>query len=142
MAIQVLWILLALIEVVHLEQPVFVPSADELSDVPPENKQDWLHPVIFEPQNKIQLTRSTYQVTFLDFAPFMNGFSNLQNYIKSFKADVSNPAYFSKIKHKSTNTGSSPLLDEQDLEALMQSTYCQQVPYACMTGLKIDFLWK
>ena len=42
MAVQVLWILLALIEVVHSEQPVFVPSAAELSDAPPENKQDWL----------------------------------------------------------------------------------------------------
>ena len=120
MAVQVLWILLALIEVVHLEQPVFFPSAAELSDWPPEKKQDWLHPVIFEPENKIQLTRSTYQfTTSLDFAPVMNGFSNVQNYIKSFKADVSNPAYFSKIKHKSTNLGSSPLLDEQDLEAFM-----------------------
>ena len=125
MAVQILWILLTSIEVVHLEQPVFVPSAAELSDAPPENKQEWLHPVIFEPQNKIQLTHSTYQVTtFLDFAPFMNGFSNVQIYIKSFKADVSNPAYFSKIKHKSTNMRSSPLLDEQDLEAFMQSAYC------------------
>ena len=139
MAVQILWILLALIEVVHSEQPIFVPSAAELSDAPPENKQDWLHPVNFEPQNKIQLTHSTYQVTtFLDFAPFINGFSNVQNYIKSFKADVSNPAYFSKIKHESTNTGSLPLLDEQDLEAFMQSNYCQQLSYACITRLKID----
>ena len=139
MAAQVLWLLLTLIEVVHLEQPVFVPSAAELSDAPPENKQDWLHTVIFEPQNKIQLTCSAYQVTiFLDFAPFMNGFKNLQNYIKGFKGDVSNPAYFSKIRHKSTNTGSSPLLDEQDLEAFMQSAYCQQLPYACVTRLRID----
>ena len=93
-----------------LGSTVFVPSAAEILDALPENKQDWLHPVIFEPQNKIQLTCSTYQVTtFLDFAPFMNGFKNVQNYIKSFKADVANPAYFSKIKHKSTNTGSSPL---------------------------------
>ena len=139
MAVQVLWILLALVEMVHSEQPVFVPSAAELSDAPPEYKQDWLHPVIFEPQNKIQLTCSTYQVTtFLNFAPFMNGSWNVQNYIKNFIADVSNPAYFSKIKHKSTNMGSSPLLNEQDLEAFMQSAYCQQLPYACMTRLKID----
>ena len=139
MATQILWILLVLIEVAQAEQPIFVPSAADLSDAPPENKQDWLHPVIFEPQNKIQLTHSTYQVTtFLDFAPFMNGFNNVQNYIRSFKEDVSNPAYFSKIKHKSTNTGSSPLLDEQDLEAFMQSAYCQQLPYVCMTRLKID----
>ena len=38
MAAQVLWILLTLFEVVHSEQPVFVPSATELSDAPPENK--------------------------------------------------------------------------------------------------------
>ena len=113
MAAQILLILLVLIEV-QVDQPIFVPSAAELSDAPPENKQDWLHPVIFEPQNKIQLARSTYQVTtFLDFAPFMNGFNNVQNYIRSFKEDVSNPAYFSKIKHKSTNTGFSHLLGEQ-----------------------------
>ena len=62
MAVQVLWILLILVEVIHLEQPVFVPSVAELSDAPPENKQDWLHHVIFEPQNNIQLTHSTYQV--------------------------------------------------------------------------------
>ena len=136
---QFLWTLLVLIEVAQVEQPIFVPSATRLSDAPPENKQDWLHPVIFEPQYKIQLTHSTYQVmTFLDFAPFMNGFNNMQNYIRSFKEDVSNPTYFSKIKHKSTNTGSSPLLDEQDLKAFMQSAYCQQLPYACMTRLKID----
>ena len=139
MAVHILWILLVLIKVAQVEQPIFVPSAAELSDAPPENKQDWLHPVIFEPQNKIQLTHSTYQVTtFLDFAPFMNGFNNVQNYIRSFKEDVSNSAYISKIKHKGTNMGSSPLLDEQDLEAFMQSAYCQRLPYACMTRLKID----
>ena len=67
MTVQVLWILLTLIEVVHLDQPVFVPSAAGISNALHENKQDWLHLVIFEPQNKIQLTHSTYQVTtFLD----------------------------------------------------------------------------
>ena len=55
----------------------------------------------------------------------MNGFNNVQNYIRSFKEDVSNPTYSSKIKHKNTNTGSSPLLHEQDLETFMQSAYCQ-----------------
>ena len=140
MAIQVFWILLTLVEVIHSEQPVFVPAAAELSDAKPENK----HPGIFEPQNKIQITRSTYQITtFLDFAPFMNGFKNVQTYIKSFRADVANPAYFAKIKHKSTNTGTSPLIDSQDLEAFIQLPYCQQLPYACMMRLKnTDSLWR
>ena len=34
--------------------------------------------------------------------------------------------------------GSSPLLDGQDSEAFMQSPYCQQLLYACMTRLKTD----
>ena len=60
---------------VDTEQPVFIPSTSELSEAPPENKQGRLHPVIFKLQNRIQLTRSSYQVTtFLDFASFLNGF--------------------------------------------------------------------
>ena len=70
MTTQIFWILLDLIAVARAEQPLFVSSATELSDTSPENRQEWLHPVIFEPQNKIQLTHSMYQVTtFLDFAP-------------------------------------------------------------------------
>ena len=49
-----------------LQQP-YVP--------PPQNKNNWVHLVIFEPQPKIQLTRSSYKVTsFLDFQPFLQGF--------------------------------------------------------------------
>ena len=139
MITKILWILLSLTMVVKVEQPLFVSLATELSDIPPENRQEWLHPVIFEPQNKIQLTRSTYQVTtFLDFVPFVNGFNNVQNYIKDFKKDIHDPDYFSLIMHKSTNPHASPLLDEQDLAAFMQSAYCLSAPYACMTRLKID----
>ena len=139
MTTKIFWILLVLTVVAKVEWPLFVSLATELSDIPPENRQEWLHPVIFEPQNKIQLTHSTYQVTtFLDFTPFVNGFNNVQNYIKNFKKDVHDPDYFSMIMHKSTNPHVSPLLDEQDLAAFMQSAYCLSAPYACMTGFKID----
>ena len=139
MTAQISWILLVLITVAQVEQPLFVSLATELSDTPPKNRQEWLHPVIFEPQNKIQLTCSMYQVTtFLDFAPFVNGFNNVQNYIKNFKKDIHDPAYFSMIRHKSTNPHASPLLNEQDLAAFMQSAYCLSTPYACMMRLKID----
>ena len=144
MTAQIFWILLVLIVVAQAEQPLFVSSATELSDTPPENRQEWLHPVIFEPQNRIQLTHSTYQVTtFLDFAPFVNGFNNVQNYIKNFKKDIHDPAYYSMIRHKSTNPRASPLLNEQDLAAFMQSAYCLSAPYACMTRLRLtDSSWK
>ena len=51
MITRILWILLSLTMVVKAEQSLFVSSATELSDKPPENRQEWLHPVIFEPQN-------------------------------------------------------------------------------------------
>ena len=140
MTTKIFWILLVLTVVAKVEQPLFVSLATELSDTP-ENRQEWLHPVIFEPQNKIQLTHSTYQVTtFLDFAPFANRFNNVQNYIKNFKKDIHDPDYFSLIMHKSTDPRVSPLLDEQDLAAFMQSAYCLSAPYTCMTRLKIDRL--
>ena len=138
------WILLLAtmcIILVDSEQPVFIPSTSELSEAPPENKQGWLHPVIFELQNRIQLTRSSYQVTtFLDFAPFLNGFLTVQAYIKEFKKDIRNPDYFNKIQHKSTNNGSSPLLNEQYHDAFLKSQYCITLPFVCMTRLKIDKL--
>ena len=86
MTTQIFWILLVLIAVAQAEQRLLVSSTTELSDTPPENRQECLNPVIVEPQNKIQLTHSTYQVTtFLDFAPFVNGFNNVQNYYQKFQ---------------------------------------------------------
>ena len=56
-----------------LQQPYISKT---LSSLPPQNKNEWVHLVIFEPQLKIQLTRSSYKVTsFLDFQPFLRRFS-------------------------------------------------------------------
>ena len=56
-----------------------------ISELPPENKQKWVHPIIFEPQERIQLTQSSYQVTtFLDFKPFLNAFKNIKGFIEGF----------------------------------------------------------
>ena len=55
-----------------LQQPYMSKT---LSTPPPQNKNDWVHSVIFEPQPKMLLTRSTYKITFfLDFQPFLQGF--------------------------------------------------------------------
>ena len=48
-----------------LQQPYVSKT---LSSPPPQNKNDWVHLVIFEPQLKIQITQSSYKITlFLDF---------------------------------------------------------------------------
>ena len=54
------------------------PPGQSLSLPPPQNKNKWAHPAIFEQQPKIQLTQSSYKVTsFLDFQPFLKGFQLL-----------------------------------------------------------------
>ena len=49
---------------------------------PPRNSNKSVHSVIFEPELKIQLTRSSYKVTsFLDFQPFLQGFQSVNKYL-------------------------------------------------------------
>ena len=117
----------------------FDPVDDQLSDPPTENKQNWAHPIIFKPQPKIQLTRSSYQVTtFLDFAPYIDGFNKVKRYIENYHHDLKNPAYFNRIIHVSTNTGPSPLLNDQDLLTFHVSNFCRHLPFECSTKVKID----
>ena len=72
-----------------LQQPYL---SKMLSIPPPKNPNKWTHSVIFEPQPRIQLTRSSYKVTsFLDFQPFINGFQSVQNYLDNLWADIQNP---------------------------------------------------
>ena len=75
-----------------LQQPYISKS---LSSPPLQNPNKWVHSVIFEPQPKIQLTRSLYKVTsFLDFQPFLKGFQSVSNYLDNLWTDVNNPSYF------------------------------------------------
>ena len=39
-----------------LHMPLLPPPGQSLSLPPPQNRNKWVHPVIFEPQPKIQLT--------------------------------------------------------------------------------------
>ena len=63
-----------------------------LSSPLPQNKNEWVHSVIFEPQPKIHLTQSSYKViSFLDFQPFLRGFQSVNEYLKDQQ-----PCLFSK----------------------------------------------
>ena len=99
----------------------------------------WSNPMIFEPQSKIRFTWSSYQVTtFLYFALHVNSFNKVKKYLEDYWGDLQYPTYFERIKHVSTNTGSSPLLDDQDFAAFQRLEYCQCLPFACSTRLKVD----
>ena len=47
------------------------------------------YPVIFEPLQNIQASRSTYKVTsFIDFEPYLQYFQNFEVYLVAFKASL------------------------------------------------------
>ena len=67
----------------YITSAIYINPQTNLSSPLPQNKNEWVHSVIFEPQLKIQLTRSSYKVTsFLDFQPFLRGFQSVNEYLK------------------------------------------------------------
>ena len=78
-----------------LHKPLLPPPGQSLSSPPPQNKNKWVHSVIFEPQPKIQLTQLSSKVTsFLNFQPFLKGFQSVNQYLEDLIMDLNNPMYF------------------------------------------------
>ena len=47
------------------------------------------YPVIFEPLQNVQTSRSTYKVTsFIDFTPYLDYFRQFEAYLEAFKASI------------------------------------------------------
>ena len=96
-----------------LQEPS-LPSPGQLLSLPlPQNKNKWVHLVIFEPQLMIQLTQSSYKVTsFLEFQPFLEGFKAIYHYLENFKNDLNNPEYTQRLVHKDASVQITPLSNE------------------------------
>ena len=110
-----------------------------LSALPPQNKNDWVHSVIFEPQPKMLLTRSTYKITsFLDFQLFLQGFQLVDTYIKNLMIDIANPAYFKKLVAPFHNTPFIIGNNNSNVIKFLKSPGCDDRPYACHSKLKFD----
>ena len=93
-----------------LQQPYVTKT---LSSPPPQNKNNWVHLVIFEPQLKIQLTRSSYKVTsFLDFQPFLQGFQSVDEYLSDLMTDINDPTYFQRLISPFSNVQVTPLSND------------------------------
>ena len=111
-----------------LQQPYFSRS---LSAPPPKNPNEWTHSVIFEPQPKIQLTRSMYKVTsFLDFQPFINGFQTVSTYFDNLWTDILNPYYYQYLFVPIPHINIDPMINDSHIEKFMKSHMCMQRPYA------------
>ena len=110
-----------------------------LSLPPPQNKNKWVHPVIFKPQPKIRLTQSSFKVTsFLDFQPFLDGFMSVYHYLENFKADLNNLEYTQRLVYKDASVQISPLSNETLIHEYFSSVPCKFNSYACTSKLKID----
>ena len=114
-------------------------TSKTLSSPPPQNKNDWVHSVIFEPQLKMQLTRSSYKITsFVDFQPFLQSFQSVDRHIKDLMADIDNPTYFQKLITPFCDVQVTPLSTDDTIRKFLISPACHQNPHACQAKLKFE----
>ena len=57
-----------------------------------EHKSEYIESVIFEPQPRMLMSRSTYKVTsFIDFAPYRETFKKFERFLNRFRKDLHDP---------------------------------------------------
>ena len=126
----------ALITWAILQEPSMPSPEQILSLPPPQNKNKWVHPVIFEPQTMIQLAWSSYNMTsFLDFQHFLDGFKSVYHYLENFKANPYNPEYAQRLVHKDASVHITPLSNETLIHEYFSSIPCKFNPYTCISKL-------
>ena len=114
-------------------------SWTNLNITPPQNKNKWVHPVIFEPQPKIQLTKSSYKVTsFLDFQPFLKGFPSINQYLEDLTKDLNNPGYFQRLIYPVKTFQITPFPNKSTIQRFFNSVTCQNNPYRYKSKLKFE----
>ena len=119
-----------------IQQPYVSKS---LSSPPPQNKNDWDHSVIFEPQLKMQLTRSSYKITsFVDFQPFLQGFQSVDRYLNDLLVDINDPTYFQKLITPFHDVEVTPFANDSKIIQFLNSPACRFCPYACQAKMKFE----
>ena len=83
-----------------------------------------IEPVIFEPQRKIRLSRSTYKVnTYVDFKPYKETFKQFGYYMNKFIIDLHDPHYVSTLYNVDRPEGEAPIK--------IGTFNCRQDTYKC-----------
>ena len=115
-----------------------------LSSPPLQNPNNWIHPVIFEPQPKIQLTHLSYKVTsFLDFQPFINSFQSVNNYLNNLRADIQDPYYFWCLFIPIAHINIDLTINNSHIQDFLKSCACHQCPYSYQAKVKFEkFKWE
>ena len=135
---RVLVLLTVLLPVVAKYTTQTTPTAkdiDEISDISkkyeikPRHKKE---PVIFEPQKKIRLSRSTYKVnSYIDFKPYKETFKQFGHYMVRFLKDIHDPHYVGNLYNINRPKGSPPIKLGQSDKLHFGTPTCKQVTYKC-----------
>ena len=91
-----------------------------------------IEPVIFEPQWKIKLSRSTYKVTsYVDFKPYKQSFRQFGQYIGKFLTDLCDPQYISTLYNVGRHEGDPLIRKGAEAKTFFTEASCRQTTYKC-----------
>ena len=121
------------LEVTTRTNPDQLYGNEEMSEEHDIKVGNKIEPIIFEPQRKIKLSRSTYKVTsYVDFKPYKQAFKQFGQYIRKFLADLHDPRYVDTLYKVGTNKGySSNRREENKTNIFFTDGICTQSTYQC-----------
>ena len=91
-----------------------------------------IKPVIFEPQRKIKLSRSTYKVTsYVDFKPYKQSFKQFGQYIDKLLVDLQDPHYVSTLYNIERQQGDPFIRRGAGVKTFFSAAPCRQTTYKC-----------
>ena len=91
-----------------------------------------IEPVIFEPQWKIKLSRSTYKVTsYVDFKPYKQSFKQFGQYMRKFLVDLRDPHYVSTLYNAGRYEGNPLIRRGAGAKTFFTEAACRQLTYKC-----------
>ena len=91
-----------------------------------------IEPVIFEPQRKIKLSRSTYKVnSYIDFKPYKETFKQFGHYINRVIIALHDPHYVSTLYNIDRPEGEPPIKIGMNVKKHFGTFGCKQATYKC-----------
>ena len=91
-----------------------------------------IEPVIFEPQQKIKLSRSTYKVTsYVDFKPYKQSFKQFGQYMGRLLVDLRDPHYVSTLYNAGRYEGDPLIRRGAGAKTVFTETTCRELTYKC-----------
>ena len=91
-----------------------------------------IEPVIFEPQWKIKLSRSTYKVaSYVDFKPYKQSFKQFGQYIGKLLDDLRDPHYVSTLYNIERHEGDPFIRRGTGVKTFFTTAPCRRTTYKC-----------